>query len=298
MAVTDGSKFVHDGVVRDASRAKVVSRDVIVGLVILAVAALLGLSRCASQRPAATSSPAPSTTPSVVAVPSQPDLHGYSYLISRERYVVRPSDNDPLEVQTRLRESWSATTDGWTWARQTGDEPAHFIFAPDTHWQAIRQGPSESTAIARTLRSQIRASDQAAGVSPATPAELDDRLFDFIYSEMAIAYLPAGAIPGDYRRALVDVLSGLDGSTRTAAVRDPEGRASIRISYVNQQARPGMSRSLFFDTGNQFLAYTYTVDGGTQTGVHTITERRIIAKVPDEVLAILGSHRVEQAIWK
>lgn len=266
----------------------------IIGLVLLAVAVLLGLSRCSIQQPAATRSPVPSSTPSVVAVPAQPDLHGYEYRVSRERYVLRQSEDSPLEVQTRLRESWIATTDGWEWARQTGSEPAHFIFAPSTDWQSIRQAPPDAAAIGKTLRPRF----QATGLPPLNRSELDDVLFQFVYDEMAVAPLPDGALPDDYRQALVDLLAGLDGATRTSGVSDPEGRTATRITYVNQQAQPGMTRSLYFDTGNQFLAYEYTVDGTPQHGVHTFIERRIVAQIPDDVLAILGSDRVDQVIWQ
>ena len=130
----------------DAGRAERMSRDVIIGLVLLAVAVLLGLSRCAGQQPATTTPPATSTTPSGTGASVQPDQDGYRYLVSRERYVVQHPDSAQPEIQTRLRESWSAT-DEWTWARQTGSDPAHFIFAPDADAATIRQSrPLEMSA--------------------------------------------------------------------------------------------------------------------------------------------------------
>lgn len=67
---------------------------------------------------------------------------GYEYTVRRERYIVRQDATAPLEVQFRLRESWRAA-DGWAWARQTGDEPAQFIFAPDTDWSALCDPPAD-----------------------------------------------------------------------------------------------------------------------------------------------------------
>lgn len=266
----------------------------VAGLVLLAVAVLLGLSRCASQQPAATSSPTPS---SVVVIPSQPDQDGYRYVTSRERYVVQHSDSARLEVQTRLRESWT-TTDGWTWARQTGTDPAHFIFAPDTTAETIRQSPPDPAALDTTLRSRIRASEQAQGLSPDSAAELDSIVFDFIYQALAMDYRPSSALPEDYRKALADLLAELDGATRTTEVADPEGRTATRITYLNQQAQPGWTQHLYLDSHHQFLAYTYTIDGTQHTGEHVITERRIVTTMPDDVLTVLGDAREPKQLWK
>ena len=279
--------------VGDASRAEGVSRDMIIGLVVLAVAMLLGLSRCGSQQPAVGSSP----TPSVVAVRVQPDLRGYTYQVSRERYVVPAPDGSPLEVQTRVRESWTAT-DGWTWARQTGTDPAHFIFAPDIRWQTIRQGAPDPAAIDKALRSQIRASQNAAGLTPSTPAELDDLLFNLVYDELAAGHWPLGALPEGHRRGLMNVLAGLPGATVAANVLDTEGRTATCITYRNEQARPGMTQSIYFDSGSQFIGYTYTVDHTEERGERIITDRRIVATIPDEVLAVLGLKREAKQLWK
>jgi len=280
-------------VVGDASRAEGVSREMIIGLVVIAVAMLLGLSRCGSQQPAASSSP----TPSVVAVRVQPDPRGYTYQVSRERYVVPAPDGSPLEVQTRVRESWTAT-DGWTWARQTGTDPARFIFAPGIRWETIRQAAPDPAAIGKALRSQIRASQNAAGLTPSTPAELDDLLFNLVYDELAAGYRPDGALPEDYRRGLMNVLAALPGATVAANVLDTEGRTATCITYRNEQARPGMTQSIYFDSEYQFIGYTYTVDHTEERGERIITERRIVATIPDEVLAVLGDKREEKQLWK
>lgn len=279
--------------VGDATRAESLSRDMIIVLVVVAVGMFLGLSRCASQQPAASSSP----TPSVVAVPIQPDRQGYLYQVSHERYVVPASDGSPLEVQTRLRESWSAT-DGWTWARQTGTDPAHFIFAPGTDWQAIRKAAPNPAAIDKALRSQIRASQKTAGLTPATPAELDDLLFNFVYDELASGYRPNGALPENYRQALMNMLASLPGATPATKVLDPEGRTATRITYRNEQARPGMTQSIYFDRDYQFIGYTNTVRDTAERGERIITDRRIVATIPDEVLAVLGDQREEKQLWK
>lgn len=277
----------------DTSRAEGVSRDTIVGLLVLAVAMLLVLSKCGSQQPAASSSP----TPKVVAVRVQPDPHGYIHQVSRERYVVPAPDGSALEVQTRLRESWTAA-DGWTWARQTGTDPAHFIFAPSTDWQTIRQTTPDPAAIDKALRSKIRASENAAGLSPSTPAEMNELLFDFVYDELASGYRPEGALPEDYRHGLMNVLAGLPGADVAANVPDTEGRTATCITYRNKHARPGMTQLIYFDRDYQFIGYTYTVENTEERGERTITERRSVATIPDEVLSVLGDQREEKQLWK
>lgn len=283
--------------VSDASRAETLSRDAIIGLVLLAVAMLLGLSRCASQQPAAISSP----TPSVVPVLAQPDPHGYLYQVSRERYVVPASTRSPVEVQTRLRESWTAT-DGWTWARQTGTDPAHFIFAPESDWLTTQQAGPDPGAIDKAFRSRIREGERGAGLTHATTAELDANLFDSVYNEMWAGYRPEGALPEDYRRALWDVLAGLPGATVATGVLDSEGRTATRITYLNEQAQPGWTQSIYFDSDYLFLGYTYTIDEsqgrGEGSGEHVVINRRIVATIPDDVLSVLGDQREEKQLWR
>jgi hypothetical protein len=281
----------------DAGRAERMSRDVIIGLVLLAVAVLLGLSRCAGQQPATTTPPATSTTPSGTGASVQPDQDGYRYLVSRERYVVQHPDSAQPEIQTRLRESWSAT-DEWTWARQTGSDPAHFIFAPDADAATIRQSPPDPVALDMALRSRVRAGERARGEAPATEAELDNILFDFIYQVLALDYRPPSALPEDYRAALVDLLAGLDGATRTADVADPEGRTATRVTYLNRSARPGWTQHLYLDGRHQFLAYSYAIDGTEDRGAHIVTERNVVSTIPDDVLAVLGSEREAKELWK
>lgn len=278
----------QNGVVDDRSRTEVVSRDVILGLLLFALAVLVGVSRCTREPPAPSTLPEPSSTPSAVAVPTQPDPQGYEYTVRRERYVVRQSEAEPLEVQSRLRESWRAP-DGWAWARQTGDEPAHFIFAPYAAWRWVTEVRPRAEDLDAHLRTRMVG---------ATPSEVDDQLFNFVYEVFSVATLPAGTLPGSYREALVDMLAGLGGVTVTRNVPDPDGRTSTQVTFVTDDHRPGMVQSLYLDADNQFLAYDFTVAGTGDVGADVITERRIVSAIPDDVLHVLGSDRVEKQLWQ
>ena len=288
-------RSVYRVVVGGTSRSERMSREAIIGLLSIAVvAAVFGLSRCTSQQPAALDTP----TQSPLAAPTQPDARGYAYRVSHERYVIRgATGTEPIEVQTRVRESWTAP-DGWTWARQTGTDPAYFIFAPATDWERVRATKPDAVELDRKLRSSIRASEQSGGLAPATPAELDNLVRQQVDDLMVSENQPYGALPEDHRRALVGVLAKLPGATTAENVTDSQGRTATRITFRNEQARPGMTESWFFNRHPDYLASTFTVTDSGERGERFIDQRRTVASIPNEVLAVLGDQRADKQIWK
>lgn len=251
----------------------------------------VSLSFSTNRRPTeATVSPTPSSTltppPSVDVVATQPDADGYEFTQRRECYVVRQSETDPLEVQVRLRESWRAS-DGWAWARQTGDEPAQFIFDPDTDWRSVREVPAEAAKQRAHLKTKVGGT---------TSAEVDDGLFTFVSDLLGVETLPADALPNTYRRAMVDMLAGMKSVTVTRRARDPEGRSATRVTLSPHNVQLGMIQSLYLNDRNELLAQTFTIKGTGEHGTNVITQSRIVAQIPAELLTVLGSDRVTKEL--
>lgn len=238
-----------------------------------------------SDPPPSTEPATPPSTPPVVAVPDQPDSQGFEYTVRRERYVVRQHATAPLEVQFRLRESWRAA-DGWAWARQTGDEPAQFIFAPDTDWAVLRDPPADPRVLERSLTP----------ATDATAAERDAALFDFVVDVLGVETLPAGALPAASRRRIVTMLGRISSVTVTRHQTDPEGRTATRLRFINRSVSSGMIETLYLGEDYEFLAAEFTVNGTGEHGSNVITQRRTVAQIPPDLLSILGTERAEKGV--
>lgn len=242
---------------------------------------LPGLTTLPGQNPSGSSGSQNPSPP--VDVAPQPDPGGYEYRVTEERYVVLQSAGE-LQVQQRRRESWRAS-DGWTWARQTGDDPAQFIFTPDVGWQQIRRAQPQAADQQRVMRKALQ------GVSR---SELANAQFNFVNDALGSETLPASSLPTNYRKALVAALARNDGVTVTRHVPDPVGRDSIRISLT----APESTVHIYLDRDYQYLAYTGIAKGSGESASKIVSERRRVTKVPNELLSVLGSERVEKAMWR
>lgn len=227
----------------------------------------------------------PSPVPSTLTgpVPTQPGVGGYLYQVTEERYVVRGQSGE-LETQERRRESWRAA-DGWTWARQTGYDPAKFIFAPDPNVEAIKR-------TAPTVGDVEKAMDKILAAVPQN--EMVKAKFNFVSDLIGSESLPAEALPRSYRKALVGVLYSSAGVDVAEGVLDPLGRRAIRIQLTGAAS----TISIYLDQGYQYLAYVGTAPDSAETASRVVTERRQVAMVPDDLLAKLGSERVVKAEWE
>ncbi len=261
-------------------------RYLLVPLVLLALAVLIVSiwgARLATTPPATVNTSAPAG-PDVT--PLQPDSSGYEYLVTEERYAIR-QDSGELEVQERRRESWRAA-DGWTWARQTGTDPGTFIFKPYTEWEPLRRSKANVDELEQALRTAV------AG----TPAsKVDNAEFNFLADMFGVESLPAGALPIGYRKAIIVAMARNDSVTLTQHARDPLGRDSIRLTFIDAEYRPDLAQSIYLDHEYQYLAYTATVQGSQESGSKIITERHQVSQIPDDMLAATGGERVEKAMW-
>lgn len=234
--------------------------------------------------PAATGSTRPQPgLSSTAGTLAQPDRSGYEYRVSTEHYVVRQQDGQ-LKVQDRRRESWRAA-DGWTWARQTGSDPGRFIFSPSTESKAIK-------AARPTTAAQQQVLQRAVGTAK-TASEVTRAGFDFAQALLSLENMPDSALPKPYRVALINALASNEGVTSTRHADDPRGRDSTRISYPAGAS----SLSLFLDADDRFLAYTETAQNTDESGSRVITNRRRTDAIPQDLLAQLGSERVEKVLW-
>lgn len=208
-----------------------------------------GVSRRPPQVPPSsgtgTTPPAPSSSPARGAV-SQPDLSGYEYRVSTERYLVRQQDGQ-LEVQDRRRESWRAG-DGWVWARQIGSDPGRFIFAPTNERRAIRAARPTTAAQQRVLHTMVGTAK--------TSTEVTQAEYGFVEQLLSTENLPDSALPQAYRSALLGALATNDGVTTTKHVNDPAGRDATRISWTSGP----LTMSLYLDRDDNYLASTQVVE--------------------------------------
>lgn len=212
---------------------------------------------------------------------SQSSANGYQYQVLEERYVTHQQDGS-LQVQQRRRESWTAP-DGWTWARQTGFDPARFILPPSVDWQAIRASKPTAADVARALDKSVVG---------ATASERPNAEFNFVNDFLGTATLPDSCLPLDYRRAIVTALARNPGVTVKSHVTDPLGRAdSTQITLTS----PHSTISIFLDADLQYLAYTGQGDDG-ERAYRVVSDRRHVDRIPDDLLAQLGGDRVAKVI--
>lgn len=272
--------------VRRSRRDRYVTAMVVLLALIILLAAwrggLLRPSSSAVQPRQTRSGPA---SPSTASTPSQPDLDGYEFLLTEERYVIEQDDGS-VEVQQRRRESWRAT-DGWAWARQTGSDPGRFIFDPSTDWQRIRAVPPKAAKVDRALRTLLAKVPTSKFVS----AE-----FNYAVSVLGTETLATGAFPREYRQALIDALAMNVGVNVTEHALDPKGRDSTRIS-LRDAKKPDIAQYLYLDGNYQYLANTTVVMGSVESGSRVVIERHHVDQIPADLLMLEGKSRVAKAFW-
>lgn len=121
--------------------------------------------------------------------------------------------------------------------------------------------------------------------------------FNFVRELLGVETLPAGALPIEYRSAMVDALSAQPRVTIADRVRDPRGRSSTRLSFTRVESGVRVIRSLYLDRKYQYLASTMLVEGSKESGSRVVIERRRADEIPPELLAEIGDQRVERVIW-
>lgn len=227
-----------------------------------------------------------STRPGTTTPVHQPDAGGYEYVVSDEHYVV-PLQEGGSQVQERRRESWRAP-DGWAWARQTGYDPARFIFAPHTEFEAIRLACPNVDLIDDALRQYV--------VS-AGPSDIEGAMFGVVVSMFTIHSLPRGYLSLECRRALVETLDQFRSISVSENVRDPLGRESVRVTFTHDGNGSALTGSAYLDANYQLLAHVVTRGDSDDVDSYIITERGQAARIPDDLLRAVGDGRVETAVW-
>lgn len=211
--------------------------------------------------------------------PDQPAAGGsYEYLKTHERYAVR--QDGKLVIQERRRESWR-TSDGWSWARQTGFDPGSFIFPPVPDWSPVRAAPASVSAQATVIHDVV---------SPVADTEFENAAFNYVSSLLGAETIPSGALPLEHRRSLVEALALNAGVTVDHGVADPAGRPSLRVSFTDLTPVADSTQSFFLDDQYIFLAATF-VGFDDEGGFRIVEDRRAADAIPAELLTLLGSER-------
>lgn len=230
--------------------------------------------------------PTESVSASTVPAPQQPNSDGYEYVVTEEQYAVRQTAGE-FETQRRRRESWRAT-DGWAWARQTGDDPGQFIFSPEANWRRVRDARPDAADLKQVMRNTFP------GLSA---KEFGSAEFRFVYDLLGAETLPAQALPTNYRKALIDALAVNDETSVIQDVPDPLGRNSRQVSFTETQDVTNLTQSLHLDQDYRFLAYITNDRISGERGSRVVVERHRASRIPEELLVAVGSERVENTIW-
>ena len=88
----------------------------------------------------------------------------------------------------------------------------------------------------------------------------------------------------------------LTGVTVVEATTDPLGRPATRVDFVDDRHRPGLVNSIFLDPDTTQLLAQLKTENGRPIYTCRFTERRLVGQLPDDIVAALGSERIEKIV--
>ncbi|HBX80850.1 MAG: CU044_5270 family protein [Propionibacteriaceae bacterium] len=192
-----------------------------------------------------------------------------------------PDSEMPIH-ESLVRDDW-ITPDGWRWSQRVIDSSnmpgatERFIFPPLDGW--MRPGyaatmPTEPHALDAFLRARALGSSSQ-----------DEAVFVAI-GDM----LKAEAAPPAQRSAAIRALA-LNPKVTVANGVDPTGRATLVVTFVDENTRPGVRQVLFLDgaTGDLMGEARYHASGSY---VATVTVREVVDALPDAIAKELGTEKV------
>lgn len=213
------------------------------------------------------------------AVPTGPVIPAGSYeLVKYEDTGLFETENGTGSYQTQ-RSTWTAA-DGWAWAHQSGDEAAYYIFAPAPMTYNLSDAPTDPVRMEAYLRDRVTGS-----------SSVEEALFEAIRE--TLAYTPTSPRT---RAAAIRMLAGVKGVTVTENEKDPAGRPATRVTFVDEENRPGETNSMFLDPATAAMLGSLWTRNGRVWNSTSYTERRIVTELPKDIVKMLGTKRVEKAI--
>lgn len=192
------------------------------------------------------------------------------------------AQSDERGTRRVIRDNWIAP-DGWIWSLRTvtnhGSAPVTEadIFEPSTTWlnpDYAAKMPTDPHQLDKFLRAR------AVG-SPSEDEAVFVAIGDMLKHEAAPPALRAAAIRTLALNPKITVTEGVD----------PAGRTALRVTFVDEAARPGARQFLYLDpdTGN-LLAEGSRHGAISYSGV--ITLREVVTGLPAHVVQRLGTEKV------
>ncbi|MBK8462685.1 MAG: hypothetical protein IPL36_06575 [Nigerium sp.] len=181
-------------------------------------------------------------------------------------------------VDRRVTHDDYYATDGWQWSDRTvNGRVERYLFSPGWGWQRPDYAatlPTEPHLLDAFLRLRVLGSTSQ-----------DEAVFIAI-GDM----LRAEAAPPDVRGAAIGVL-GLNPRVSVEHTDDPQRRPALKVTFVDEAARPGQEQFLYLDPSTGLL-----LGNGTQwnSGSYqsAILRREVVDALPESLTGTVGTHRV------
>jgi len=213
------------------------------------------------------------------AVPAKPVIPDGSYeLTVYEDWGIAQSDNGPYSYAT-VRSTWTAA-DGWSWARQTGDDPAFYIFRPAPRNYDLNAIPADPAVMEVYLRARVMGS-----------SSVEEALFEAVKETLVFTPTPAAT-----RAASIRMLASVPGVTVTENTTDPKGRPATKVAFNDEQHRAGIVNAIYVDPATTQVIAELQTQNGEPYYTCIYTERRIVPSLPDYIIETLGANRMEKSI--
>jgi len=177
------------------------------------------------------------------------------------------------------RSTWIAS-DGWSWAHQTGNDPAYYIFAPAERPYDLQAVPPDPAAMEAYLRARVQGS-----------TSVDEAMYEAVQDQLMFTLTSPAT-----RAAAIRMLGRIEGTSVTEGAADPSGRPSTKVAFVDEQKRPGEVKSMFFNPEDSQLLATTDERDGSPVWTSVYVERRVVDAIPEEILKVLGSKRTEKIV--
>jgi hypothetical protein len=174
---------------------------------------------------------------------------------------------------------WLAA-DNWLWEHRTGDDDNEYLLEHllDPCYD-LSGAPTDPKELESYLRPRVTCNG---------PVELG--LFD-----AAFHLLHDARAPQQSRAAALRMLGGVKDLSVVENTTDPIGRPATKVSVLDLRDPPNRKTyAMYLDPATaQMLAYVESGDG-TRSAVWT--ERRIVDRLPEDIVKVLGTKRVEKSV--
>lgn len=213
------------------------------------------------------------------AVPDGPVIPADAYeLTVYEDSGIAKSDRGSFEYATQ-RSTWTAS-DGWSWAHQTGHDAHYYVFAPVPKNYDLHSVPADPALMEAYLRLRVGGS-----------TSVEEAMFEAVRETLGFTPTPAATRVTTFR-----MLARIPGVTVTEGSTDPAGRPATRLSFVDEEHRPGIVNSIYLDAATTYPLADLKTQDGTPYYTRIYTERRVVAALPDDIVAVLGADRTAKEV--